>query len=545
MGQFDETIDPEAGLSVTPVPGLDALASGVPPAMLQGAMPPPAAPMPPMAMPQAPQAPAQPGTLQHILSAALLGLAAGLGPRHGGGGIATGLMAGQQANQDQRQQTFKDQQQQFQQQQQEAIRQQAAAAVQARAVAAEQDRRALELEKAVQWIGTKVKTIPDKATYDDSVDKYAQMLQSAGYRMDGNILRQMVPSYIAPDQEKAIAKRVMDSLAAAEKLHQDPSGILNGSMSIDVIGDGKPASFQLKPTREWMQRVGIGVIVDDHGKPVGTAGGAKDDVQTAFQLKIDRFRAEHKGQEPDAAQREQLFTEARTPVKAPKDPNAPNPNADAQEIAAGIIDGTQPPDLRGMYSKSAGVRAELHRNGYDLTSAQLDWQATQKFMATANGAQQTKMRQSVDNASHSLDLIDALADQWDAGRFPALNAARLAAAKGGALGPEAQKIAAKLSAQIADVTSEFGNVIMGGTSPTDHALKLASDNFGTNWSRPTLKALTDQARKNLQIRMNSIRNTGPVIPGGGASQYAPAPAPAAEPAAANPGRFTIVQKGPQ
>lgn len=200
--------------------------------------------------------------------------------------------------------------------------------------------------------------------------------------------------------------------------------------------------------------------------------------------------------------------------------------SDVKETIAGMKDGTLPPLLPGRASKEyTALMAEAHRQGYDLAQAATDWSATQKHIATLNGAQQTRMAQAVDNAAHSLDVIEDLAKEWGGGKFPLLNKATLAAAKAGTMGPKAQEIATKLEAQISDVTSELGNVYMGGNSPTDHALTLASKNLSANWSQPQLISAVNLARKNLQIRRNSMSNVG--VAGASADNpYAPTSAPA-------------------
>lgn len=192
----------------------------------------------------------------------------------------------------------------------------------------------------------------------------------------------------------------------------------------------------------------------------------------------------------------------------------------AEAIADAIIRGEQPPETTGLYRYGAAVKAILAKKGYNQSAALTDWRATQAHVRTLNSAQQTRLNQAVDNAAHSLDVIEDLAAQWQAGRFPVLNRGRLAAAKSGALGPQAQQIATALDAQIADVTAELGNVYMGGNSPTDHALSLASKNLSASWSQPQLAALIKQARTNLQIRRNSIVNAG-VAGASAGNPYAP------------------------
>jgi len=185
-----------------------------------------------------------------------------------------------------------------------------------------------------------------------------------------------------------------------------------------------------------------------------------------------------------------------------------NPS-DVKEAVASMKEGSAPPLLPGRATKEyLATIAEAHRQGFDLAKANEDWQATSAHLKTLNGAQQTRMRQAVDVASHSLDVIDDLAEQWKGGKFPLLNKGQLASAKAGLLGPKAQEIATKLEAQISDVTSELGNVYMGGNSPTDHALQLAAKNLSADWTLSQLKAATDLSRQNLKIRANSMKNVG-------------------------------------
>src|SRR5881628_2752227 len=106
MGQFDQELDPETGAPIlTPDPRLDPLAllALSPPtptpasaAAAPSSMPMPIGPLGPRAasipLPIAPSAPPPPSALQHIIASALLGLAAGLGPRSAvGRGLSGGL----------------------------------------------------------------------------------------------------------------------------------------------------------------------------------------------------------------------------------------------------------------------------------------------------------------------------------------------------------------------------------------------------------------------------------------------------------------------
>ncbi len=179
--------------------------------------------------------------------------------------------------------------------------------------------------------------------------------------------------------------------------------------------------------------------------------------------------------------------------------------ADVKDAVQGMMDGIVPPQLPGRASKEyTAMMAESKRRGYNLAEAAMDWTATQRKLQTLNGNKVTGLMSSITTAGKSLDVIDELTKQWDAGKLPALNSLQLKAAKQGLLGPQAATIATQLEGQITDVVSELGNVYMGGNSPTDYALQLAGKNLSADWSKKTLMDMTNLARKNLQIRRNSI-----------------------------------------
>jgi len=201
---------------------------------------------------------------------------------------------------------------------------------------------------------------------------------------------------------------------------------------------------------------------------------------------------------------------------------------DVKQAVAAMKEGSVPPMLPGRASKEyIATMAEARRQGYDLAKAATDWTATQKHIATMNGAQQLRLNQAINSLPDMLDKVDALASQWKGGRFPVLNKANLALAKGGAYGSEVASVANQLDAQIADVTADLGNVYMGGNSPTDHALGLAGKSLSADWDEKVLHDMVKLAKTNVTIRSNSIKNTGVA----GASDTNPYAAPQAAPTA--------------
>lgn len=205
--------------------------------------------------------------------------------------------------------------------------------------------------------------------------------------------------------------------------------------------------------------------------------------------------------------------------------------SDVQDSVRGMMDGSIPPQLPGRASKEyTAILGEAKRQGYDLSRAVIDWNATQKHVASLNGAQQLRLNQAINQLPELLDSVESLATQWKGGQFPILNKANLAAAKGGAYGPDAASIATRLEAQIADVNGDLGAVYMGGNSPTDHALQLASKALNSDWDEKVMRDAIAQARENVRYRRNSINNTG--VAGASANNPYASPAPAvAQPAA--------------
>lgn len=203
--------------------------------------------------------------------------------------------------------------------------------------------------------------------------------------------------------------------------------------------------------------------------------------------------------------------------------------SDITKIADAIEAGIQPPDVKGLYRFGAPVRAELSRRGFDLTTANREWGAVQRHMSSLNGPQQTRLRQSIDFAYHSLDQIEDLYNQWQrvgpASGLRLLNRGALATAK--QLPGEAGAIAQGLEGQINDLVESLGSVYMGGNTPTDNAFKLASANLSGNWNEETFKKSLALVRNNLKMRQNAMMNA---LPAGlrADSPYSPGPKPQAE-----------------
>lgn len=185
-------------------------------------------------------------------------------------------------------------------------------------------------------------------------------------------------------------------------------------------------------------------------------------------------------------------------------------STDVQDTIQAIADGQASPVLTNYsFRDRTAIAAGLKRAGYNQAQAESDWKATQKHLATLNGAQQERLRQAITFTSDSTDVIEKLYDEWkqvgSTSGLKLFNRASLATAK--QLPGKAGATATALEAQINDLTSELGTVYKGGNSSTDESLKLAASNLKADWNEQTFKKALGLIRTNLRLRKNSITSS--------------------------------------
>src|SRR5439155_10130831 len=132
-------------------------------------------------------------------------------------------------------------------------------------------------------------------------------------------------------------------------------------------------------------------------------------------------------------------------------------------------------------------------------------------MASLNGPQQLRLRQSVSSAGELLDKVDGLYAEWKqlapVSGYKIANHAALIGMKN--LPGRAGAVANALDTQIAELTADLGNIYMGGNSPTDQALKLGAKALSSDWGPDSFEEGLKQARLNVKIRDNSITHAQP------------------------------------
>jgi len=332
------------------------------------------------------------------------------------------------------------------------------------------------------------------------------LMQTAG--ASPQQLKQVFGAFVPPDLRGKLEKQAADTAKAKAEAAESAAKATNLAQ-FGMTEPPKPNTLE-----DWTIRA-RNLATQQKGAPLSDT--ELRDVDTKTMQAFKEANVDPEMRQLTIAQREVATALARSKV-AEGDELKDN----AHIIASAIQNGTQPPDLSRLYRYAGPVRAELAKNGYDLAGAALDWDATKKHVLTMNGPQQLKLNQSINALPELLDTVEALADKWKGGRFPILNRVNLAAAKNGAYGDEVASVARQLDQQIADVTGDLATVYMGGNSPTDKGLGLASTALQSDWSEKVLRDMIALARKNVDIRRNSVNNTG-VAGVSGASRYAPTP----------------------
>ena len=191
-----------------------------------------------------------------------------------------------------------------------------------------------------------------------------------------------------------------------------------------------------------------------------------------------------------------------------------------QSATQGIISGNVPPNISQTTSfrDRTRVAAALEKSGFNLSQANSEWNATQKFLSSMNSEKQVRLRQAITSVKDALGGLEQLNNEMVRSNFAPLNKAQLAiqANSGNAL-------ATKFLGQINIIQDELGQVFMGGNSPTERALELAINTLKGNWSQKQLQVAIDNVRTNLGYRENAINYAG--VQGatqqGGGTRYLP------------------------
>jgi hypothetical protein len=219
-------------------------------------------------------------------------------------------------------------------------------------------------------------------------------------------------------------------------------------------------------------------------------------------------------------------------------------DTDVKMKARAIMEGRQPPDMKGLYRMALPVAAELERHGFDLAKAQMQWDAQKRLVSSLNGPQQTRLSQATRMVEHSINKVEELYKRWEkagiASQFPTINRADLAVAM--SAGGERGAAATALNTLINDLILEQATVLMGGNAPTDQAIKHAEANLNASWGGRTFRDALDLVKYNTNIRMTVMRESTPNIGPGYEGQENPYSRVPAEIPEGTPGTGMIPEK---
>lgn len=300
---------------LTPVPELDPESLGAPPA--------------PMAPPPLPMAPALGQPVQDNRSQKLLTLAA-LATMIAGGkataGFGSGVLQGQQRMENERQQREAVAMQERRYQEQQALSQQARFQQEQQWYQQTLQQRQQSLMGAMGDIRRQVSTVKDKATYDQQVEGYANLLRSAGYRIDANWIRQVAP-FSMPKASEQAAKMIDDFQKDPinKGMLARPDLYVKQKWRLDANGDGVAEEYD---TPAFYALAGRGFAQDpETGAPVEVpAEVAKPGTpfQEILSADLMRFRTENR-REPNPKEKQAIVSAAVSKSKE----NAPDPTLNA------------------------------------------------------------------------------------------------------------------------------------------------------------------------------------------------------------------------
>lgn len=222
-----------------------------------------------------------------------------------------------------------------------------------------------------------------------------------------------------------------------------------------------------------------------------------------------------------------------------------------KNLADGIASGQQPPVVgqgQGTGAKiNAAVKSELQRRGFDLTKANLEYEAAHKQVLSLNGPQMVRYKGLTDSVINTINDVNDLSSQLGNSGITGLNAAKLAALTNTAGNTPQGQLATKYLTAVNTLKEEFANLAQGGYAPTEAAWDLANKQINANFGVDQLQSSLKEIQRLLNYRLQAIPNMGSLGPGVANRYVGNAPPPqigGAQPAAASQASPTPIQAAP-
>jgi hypothetical protein len=217
---------------------------------------------------------------------------------------------------------------------------------------------------------------------------------------------------------------------------------------------------------------------------------------------------------PDYSETPVLYHPADGSLTTPDGkPYAAPTTSGASDIAEAIKKGLQPPTTTGLYRQGAQVRTQLARDGFDLASANQQWEAAQKQIKSLNGPQMVRYAGLAHSVINTIDEVNSLAQKMQNTGVPAYNHARLMAYAQAAGNTEGGQLAARYLAATNTLKEEFANLAQGGYAPTEAAWGLANQQINADYGVKQLGATLGEVQRLIRYRIQGIPNFQRLGPG--------------------------------
>jgi len=519
-------------------------------------------------LPVAPAGPSQPGTLQHIIASALLGLAAGLGPRSAvGRGLSGGLLENEQFARQAREQAFRDQQLQYHQQQEELLRQAQIGEIARKNEDIQQQKRAGMLDT----IAKTVPTFDTKADYDRFMDQTGNLLVNSGFRdLSPMFLRGQFP-FRPPDAKtraETALKKFFASPFTQDLIKQNgPMSIANTKLDMGKDANGRPNPSI--PVLEALKLTGSEFPLNmDTSIPLEKLPEAGQHIQAAKQ----EFFNEH-GRKPTSKDDPEIYQRARAMMQNKDEAALEAAKAqreatleltqqrlkDAREKAAGEKISDAGVDYAATQYRITGRMPSLGMNNPTARASIINRTAEQaqalgqspavaiqkQAAFKADTTALTRMRTMSASAEAfetkalaQADIVNDLSTKVSRTQYPIINDGLLTF-KARVRGDANTQL---LYNALTTFTTEYAKILEGATGSAAGASQSARESaaklVSAGLNKGTLAQTIELMKKEMRLTIDGYGATVDHITErmGGQSQTPPTPA-------AEPGRFTIVPKG--
>jgi hypothetical protein len=173
-------------------------------------------------------------------------------------------------------------------------------------------------------------------------------------------------------------------------------------------------------------------------------------------------------------------------------------------VVQGIIDGSQPPTLTGLYGDSIHVRSGLQKAGFNLAKAQQEWKNAERLGASVNSSRMTTYVGLNNAVDKTIDRVRELSQQLQLSGVPLLNKTQLASYMKLQGNSEKGQLATQYMTAVNTLKEEFANLANGGYAPTEAAWKLANEQVNGDYGVKQLGASIDEIQRLIRYRLQSV-----------------------------------------